>query len=413
MLTVTFRYRIYPSLEQETRLLNWLETCRRAYNYAVGERKDWIASRKCRIDRCSLQREYIMAADAKYPGFYDQKKALTQAKKHSEYLRDVHSQVLQDVMARVDAAFNFCRDRGFGFPRFKKVGQFKSVLFPQVKNAIRGEQIAIPKIGLMPIVLHRPIPDSFAVKTVRVIRRHSGWYASLVLVADVDVPDVAPSGYSIGIDVGLEYFLSASDGLQVERPRFLNKLQSKLKLLQRRLKRKQKRSNRRAKLIKRIGRVHEQIAACRLDWHFKLAHKLCDRANIIFVEDLDFRTLAKGMLGKHMLDAGLGQFVNQVLPWVCWKRGVYYGKVDPRGTSQTCPDCGARVSKQLSDRINQCPECGSVKPRDIAAAQVINARGLSGVQIAQGWDLSGALPRQDRVNCESPERKSGKPALYL
>ncbi|MEB3292971.1 MAG: transposase [Synechococcales bacterium] len=185
----------------------------------------------------------------------------------------------------------------------------------------------------MPIVLHRPIPDGFKVKTIRIIKKHSGWYATLCIQADVKVPEVPPRGASIGIDVGLEYFLSTSDGLQVERPRFFNKLYRQLKLLQRRLKNKQKGSSNRAKLIRRIGRVHEQIAAYRLDWQCKLAHKLCDVAQMIFVEDLDFRIMAKGMLGKHTLDAGLGQFVNQVLPWVCFKRGVYYGKVDPNGTS--------------------------------------------------------------------------------
>ena len=73
---------------------------------------------------------------------------------------------------------------------------------------------------------------------------------------------------------------------------------------------------------------------------------------MIFVEDLDFRIMAKGMLGKHTLDAALGQFVNQVLPWVCWKRDVYYGKVNASGTSQECPDCGASVKKDLAVRLS-------------------------------------------------------------
>ena len=256
------------------------------------------------------------------------------------------------------------------------------------------------KLGLMPIVLHRPIPDGFDVKTVRIVRKHSGRYVTLCIQTDVSIPDVGPHGHSLGIDVGLEYFLSTSDGLQVERPRFFGKLQRKLKLLQRRLKRKQSRSNNRAKLIERIGRVHEQIAAARLDWQFKLAHRLCDNAQSIFVEDLDFRIMAKGFLGKDTLDAGLGQFANQVLPWVCFKRGIYYGKVDAYGTSQACPDCGAKVKKDLSVRLHKCGECGSTKPRDIAAAQVINARGQSGTENVCGWDLSGAgfaQSRQDRV----------------
>lgn len=421
---MTFRYRIYPNLEQEQQMLNWLETCRKVYNHAVRERKDWINSRKCQVDRCSLASEYIIPADAPYPNYYAQKKALTAAKTDFPLIKAVHSQVLQDVIGRVESAFAFMKERGFGFPRFKKFGQFKTLNFPQLQaDPIRGTQIKIPKVGLMPIVLHRPLPEGFEIKSLRVVRKHSGWYVTLCLQADVVIPDVPPHGNAIGIDVGLSYFLSTSDGEQIARARFFDKLHRKLELLQRCLKRKQKRSNNRAKLIQKIGRVHEQIAASRLDWQFKLAHHLCDRAGMIFVEDLDFRIMAKGMLGKHTLDAGLGQFVNQVLPWVCFKRGVYYGKVDPNGTSQTCPDCGARVKKDLSVRIHECHECGSVKPRDVAAGQVICARGLSGVEIASGAEVSGALElvlsaaeatvsRQLALKLESLKSDLGKPVLY-
>ena len=398
---MNYQYRICPSVEQETRMESWLEILRGVFNYALRERKDWINSRKCAINACSISGEYIIAADAPYPDYYKQQNALTAAKKVLVHLKDIQSQVIQEPLRRVDAAFVAKKVRGHGFPRFKKFGQYRSFLFPQFKESpVAGNQIKLPKLGLMPIVLHRPIPDGFAVKTVRVVRKHSGWYATLCIQADVSIPDVAPHGHSIGIDVGLEYFLSTSDGLQVERPRFFGRLQRKLELLQRRLKGKQPRSNNLAKLRRKIGKVYEQIAAARLDWQFKLAHRLCDNAETIFVEDLDFRVMVKGFLGKHTLDAGLGQFVNQILPWVCFKRDVYYGKVDAYGTSQECPDCGAKVKKDLSVRISHCSECGSTKPRDIAAAQVINARGISGTQNVCGWDLSGAgfaQSRQDRV----------------
>jgi putative transposase len=418
MLTLTYRYRIYPDLQQELQMIEWLETCRRAYNYAVRERKDWIQSRKCSVNICSLQSEYMIPADAPYPDYYRQKKALTVAKKTNPGLKAVHSQVLQDVIGRVDAAFAAMKQRGHGFPRFKKCGQFKSFLFPQIDNdAIQGNEIKLPKIGNVTINLHRPIPNGFSLKTARIIHQASGWYAAIVVQMDVSVPDSTPQGHALGIDVGLEYFLSTSDGEQVKRPRFFNQLHRKLKLLQRRLKTKQKGSSNRRKLNQQIARVQEQISECRRDFHLQLAHQLCDQAGMIFVEDLDFRIMAKGMLGKHTLDAGLGQFVNQILPWVCWKRDVYYGKVDPNGTSQECPDCGAVVKKNLGVRVHHCAECGSVKPRDIASGQVIRNRGLSAVgliveQIACGRVLSGALPRQDRVKQESLRSDLEKPALY-
>ena len=278
MLVLNYQYRIYPSLEQETRMVSWLETCRKVYNFALAQRKDWINSRKCRIDRCSLVSEYIISAESPYPDYYKQQNALTQVKKLNPFLKDVQSQVLQEPIRRVEAAFAARKERGHGFPRFKKFGQYRSFLFPQFKsNPIDNGAIKLPKIGKVPIVLHRSIPEGFKVKTVRIVKKHSGWYATVCLQVDVSIPDVLPTGgYTIGIDVGLEYFLSTSDGEQVKRPRFFGKLQRKLKLLQRRLKTKQKGSKNRAKLIKKIGRVHEKIAACRLDWQFKLAHHLCD-----------------------------------------------------------------------------------------------------------------------------------------
>jgi len=111
-------------------------------------------------------------------------------------------------------------------------------------------------------------------------------------------------------------------------------------LLQRRLKTKQKGSNNRHKLVEKIARLHQRISDTRKDWHFKLAHKLCDGAGMMFVEDIDFRVWAKGMLGKHTLDAGFGEFLK-IVQWVCWKRGVYFAKVNKDYTSQVCPQCEA------------------------------------------------------------------------
>jgi putative transposase len=102
-------------------------------------------------------------------------------------------------------------------------------------------------------------------------------------------------GHPLGIDVGLEYFLSTSDGEQLKHPRFFKELHRKLALLQRRLKTKQKESANWLKLQKKIGRVHQRIADTRKNWHFKLANHLCDQAGMVCAENLDFRVMAKGM----------------------------------------------------------------------------------------------------------------------
>ncbi|MEA5536037.1 transposase, partial [Crocosphaera sp. XPORK-15E] len=169
MLTLNYSYRIYPDSEQEALLDEWLETCRRSYNYALRELKDWIASKKCPIDRCSLESEYIMAADYPFPSYHQQQNQLPKAKKVFPFLGKVPSQVLQTNVKRLHDAWDFFRNRGFGFPRFKKYGQMKSLLFPQFRsNPLTGWQINLPKLGKVQINLHRPIPDGFVIKQVRV-----------------------------------------------------------------------------------------------------------------------------------------------------------------------------------------------------------------------------------------------------
>ncbi|NMF63852.1 RNA-guided endonuclease InsQ/TnpB family protein [Brasilonema octagenarum] len=398
MLSLTYSYRIYPDAAQEARILTWMESCRKVYNYALRERKDWISSRKCAVNACSIRSEYIIPADTPYPDYYKQQNALTPIKKDNPELQDVQSQVLQDALKRLDKAFKFMMERGFGFPRFKKFGQYRSFVFPQFKsNPVTGFQIKLPKIGAVPINLHRPIPDGFVVKQVRVINKASGWYAQLVLQSDVSVPDILPNSSSIGIDVGLEKFLAASNGLLVERPRFFNSLQSELRWLQRKLKNKTKGSANYRKVQHKIRRLYERIYDTRKQFHINTAHALCNGVGMVFAEDVNLKATSRGMLAKHCLDepvrcggsprcstwrAAWGSFL-EILSWVCWKRRVYFAKVNPNGTSQTCPQCGNHTGKKkLFERVHVCDECGYTTDRDVAAAMVVEQRGLAAAGLA-------------------------------
>ena len=377
MLTLNYVYRLYPDATQESLIQEWLETCRQTYNYALRELKDWLASRKSLIDRCSLVQEYIIPANAPFPSYQAQQDALPKAKKKFTRLAEVPSQVLQTTVRRLHDTWESFQKRGFGFPRFKKLGQFKSMLFPQFKESpIAGFHIKLPKLGLVPINLHRPIPDGFMVKQVRIIKKADKWYASINIQCDVSVPDPMPYGHPIGVDVGLYKFLATSDGVLVKPPKFFTQMQSELKLLQRRLSRKQKRSKNYEKQRIKVARLHHKIDNTRSYFHFKQAHALCDVADMVFMEDLDYRVSAKGMFGKHMLDAGFGQF-RSLVKYVCWKRGKFFAVVDARGTSQECPECGAEVKKDLSVRVHHCPECSYTTDRDVASGQVIRNRGIA------------------------------------
>jgi len=377
MLTMNYTYRIYPDATQQAELLEWLEMCRSVYNYALRELKDWITSRKCPIDRCSLEKEYIIPADEQFPSYHRQQNNLPKAKKQFPHLGKVHSQVLQTTVRRLHDTWEAFQKRGHGFPRFKKFGQFKSFVFPQFKNnPINGFTIKLPKIGEVPINLHRPIPDGFKVKQVRVLSRVRGtqWYVVVTIESDVSVPDGPVQGRAIGVDLGLERFLTISDGSFQERPKFFKSMQSKLKLLQRRARRKQKGSKNWEKAQTKVAWMHHRIANRRKDFHLKTAHKLCDQAQTIFAEDLNTVGLNRGMLRKDCVDAAFGQFLA-LTEWVCWKRGVYFAKVNPNGTSQICPNCLATVGKGLEIREHHCPECGYRVHRDHAAAEMVLHRG--------------------------------------
>lgn len=398
MLTLTYEFKLIPDSQQIELIEHTLSVCRSVWNFALRERKDWLASRKSPVNACSIRQEYIIPAETAYPNYRNQSKALTEAKKTNEMLQSVNAQVLQQVLRTLDRAFADMRSKKLGFPRFKNKYRMRSYVYPQMlKDCVKGSQIKLPQLGWIKLKRSREIPDGFAIKQARIVRKASGYFVMLSMQLNVNVPDVPFHGHSIGIDLGLDKFLATSDGELVERPRFLNRLHRKLSLLQRRLRNKQKGSNNRHKLNQRIARLHQQISDIRKDWQFKLAHHLCDRAQSIFIEDIDFRSWAKGMLSKHCLDAAFGQFVT-ILKWVAWKRDVFVAEVDKNYTSQICPNCGSHTGKKnLDTREHNCPKCGYRTHRDVAAAQVIrnrgseNALGHGVLENACGDGLTGAV----------------------
>ncbi len=409
MITLTHEYKLIPDKTQIEVVETTLSICRSVWNFALRERKDWLSSRKCAVNACSLEKEYIIPVDAPYPNYHVQAKNLTEAKKTNEGLKAVNAQVLQQVLRTLERAFLEMKSLKLGFPRFKNKSRMRSFVYPQMlKDCVKGNSIKLPQLGWVKFRKSRDIPEGFQVKQARIVRRASGYFVMLSLQLDVDIPNVPFHGHSLGIDLGLDKFLATSDGQLVDRPRFLDKLQRELKLLQRRLKNKKKGSNNRHKLNQRIARLHQRVSDTRKDWHFKLAHNLCDQAQSIFLEDINFISWAKGMLGKHTLDAAFGQFVT-ILEWVAWKRDVFVAEVDKNYTSQICPNCNAHTGKKLlSEREHNCPECGYKAHRDVAAAQVTRNRGIEN---ALGHSVSENVCGDGLAGVEMPSQESLKQKL--
>ncbi|MGL5079257.1 MAG: RNA-guided endonuclease InsQ/TnpB family protein [Waterburya sp.] len=397
MLTLTYEYKLEPTLEQIASIEKTLNVCRFVWNFALGYRKDWCKSRSAPINACSIEHEYIMSVDEPFPNYHVQAKQLTFAKKTNEFLKSANAQVLQQTLRTLDRAWDDMKARGFGFPRFKNKYRLRSFVFPQLnKDPISEKSIKLPGLKDVRWRMSRPIPDGFVPKQARIVRKASGYFVMLSLQLNVDVPEPLPHGHPRGLDLGFDKFVATSDGKEIKRPLFLKTLQSKLKLLSRRLRNKQKGSNNRHKLNQKIARLHQRISDTRKDWHFKLSHQLVQDAGMIFVEDLNFVSWQRGMFSKSSADSGFGQFVS-ILQWVCWKTDTYFAKVNKDGTSQTCPNCGAHTGKKTLDaRVHHCDECGYTTTRDVAASQEVRNRGIKAVgqvvlQNVCGLDATGSI----------------------
>jgi len=146
MLTLNYQYKLKPNKKQAFAIDQWLDICKSVYNFALRERKDWVNSRKCEIDRCSIVSEYMISAESKRPTYATQCKSLSLAKKENPTLKIPQSQVLQQTLKQLEAAFVNMWERGFGFPRFKK--KMRSLVIPQIKpDLIHGNIINLPKLG--------------------------------------------------------------------------------------------------------------------------------------------------------------------------------------------------------------------------------------------------------------------------
>ena len=382
MLNQTYEFKLLPTAGQVETFASWLRICAGVWNYALAERRDFARARKSPVNACSIRQEYIIPVDAPKPSYARQCVSLAQAKKTRPWLKQPQSHVLQQVLRTLEAAFVATWERGFGFPRFKK--RMRSVLFPQMnKQVLTAGRINLPKIGWVKIRQSRPLPEGAVVKQVRVVKRASGFYAMLSLQQDISIPEPRRQGKAIGIDVGINSFLATSAGALTPNPRFFEAGQHRLKELSRAASKKRKGSRRWRMAMHRVARHHERLSNARKDFHFKTAHHLCDQAQTVVVESLNVQGLARSSLAKQVLDAAWNQFVS-ILRWVGLKRGACIKKVDARGTSQQCPQCGAAVHKDLSVRLHDCPECGYTADRDVAAAQVVLGRGT--IQ-RPGWAL--------------------------
>jgi putative transposase len=356
MARKTFKFRLYPNRPQREKLTTTLDLCRELYNAGLQER---IEAWKCRTP----------------VRVFDQINQLPDIKAIRPEVAGVFSQVLQDTLRRLDHTYQafFARvKRGqkAGFPRFKGRHRYDSFTYPQSGFELGGK-LQLSKIGNIKIKQHRAIEGE--IKTLTIRREAGCWYACFSV--EYEPTRMPANGSSIGIDVGLEAFATMSDGTRVENHRYYQAAQAKLRRAQRKVARRPKKTSKhRHKAILLLQKAHQHIANQRKDFQHKLSTKLVQKFGMIAVEDLNSKGLSAGILAKAVHDVGWSSFLH-MLAYKAENAGRQVIRVDPKYTSQECPNCHALQKKSLSERVHRC-DCGLTMGRDHAAALVILGRGL-------------------------------------
>jgi putative transposase len=356
----TYKYRLYPTPAQETAMKAALDECRWLYNRLLEERK--------------------LAWEETDTGLscYQQVNRIPALKKERPSLAVVHSQVLQNVAARVDLAFQafFRRVKDAeepGYPRFRGAGRYDSFCYPGSGFKLDGPRIVLSRIGSVKAVIHRPVEGT--IKTCCVRRSGTGkWYVTFS--CEVEPAVVEPAQSAVGLDVGLTSFATLSDGQKIANPRFLCRDARRLKRAQRRREKAPKGSALRRKRRKIEAHVHERIANRRAAFAHKQARDIVTAYGTICVEDLAINGMVHNhCLAKSIHDAAWRQF----LAFLVYK-AAYAGRrvvqVNPAYTSQDCSRCGHRQKMPLEERVYRCPCCGLVLDRDLNAALNILRVGL-------------------------------------
>lgn len=356
MAILSYRYRIEPNKTQAALLSEMLGDFCQLYNAGLEHR---ILAYRKGVSIC----------------VYEQMKSLPKIRADLPHIGRWSATAEQQVMRKLDKTFKaffgrIKRGEKAGFPRFRARDRYHAADFRvgdglTIKKSGKLGFVGIP--GEIKVRWHRKLPSK---PTSAILSRNAGkWYVIFhVKVAPVE----RASPDSVGIDLGLTSLIALSTGETIARPNITKRHAAKLRRLQRALARCKRGSKVRRKRKAAVAKHHAHMAASRRDFLHKESRKLVNRFGRIAFENLNIKGLARGMLAKDVNDAAWGMLVSMVR-YKAESAGCEIVEVDPRGTSQTCPECGTVAVKTLAERVHRC-DCGCILDRDVAAAMVVHQR---------------------------------------
>jgi putative transposase len=349
-----FKYRIYPTKQQEVLLNKTFGCARVVWNHNVEVFNKY--NKHLNTQELSL--------------------TSTQLKRKFEWMSEVSAAALQqkeiDFKAFKKNYFSKTRKKKIGRPSFKNRDSQQSYRLPNQKFTLNENSIRLEKIGKVKLVQDCAIPNGCKFMSVTVSKNKCGQFFASVLV-EIKIVQKPKTGQKIGLDLGLKTFLMGSNGFTVENPKYFRESQAKLKQAQRHLSRKVKGSVRRKKAKLKVARIHNDIVNKRKTFIQQISTQLINSYDFIAIEDLNVADMVKNKkLAKSLSDAAFSEFHTTLSYKAAWY-GKEIVKVDRWfASSKTCSCCGwKKENLMLVDRVFNCPICGLSKDRDLNASENI------------------------------------------
>ena len=362
-LTKAYKFRIYPDAKRQSEIDLQLTLSKEFYNLLLEKS---IKSYKEGNNKLSMQ---ILNRFAK------------EIENDKKYLK-IYSQTRCEIKYRVLKAYqNFFRRAKekksgkkvkVGFPRFKSKDRYRSITYPQDNGSFaiikknKKQMLRVSRIGSMQIELHRVIEDK--IKTLTIKKDAGKYYAIFTTISKEDISKLEDTN-PIGIDMGLHSFIATSEGMKIEKPKFIKKAEKHISRLQRIIAKRHKGSKRREKAKLNLQRKWEHVVNQSNDFAHKLSYKLVNSVYTSFaIEDLQIQNMIKNHnLAQSIQNASWKRFIN-MLSYKAESAGMKVIKVDPRNTSKKCSNCGNIQDMPLGIREYNCSRCGMQMDRDINAS---------------------------------------------
>lgn len=365
MANKAFKFRIYPSTEQQLLINKTFGCARFVYNHWLHRKIDLYNEDKSRFSYVQCANEMAHMKKTDY-----------------QFLKEVDSVALQQALRHLDTAFqNFFQRPSMGFPKFKsKKSAKKSYSTIKIQNniSIENGRLKLPKIGLVKVKQHREIPRNYNLKSVTVSKSCSGkYYASILFEYDNQVKRVEPMSF-LGLDFSMHELYVDSNGQEPNYPRYYRAAEKKLAHEQRKLSKMQKGSKNRQKQKIKVAKLHEHISNQRKDFLHKQSRQITNVYDCVCIEDLNMQGMARSLrFGKSVSDNGWGMF-TRMMEYKLAEQGKQLVRIDKYfPSSQMCHVCGVlnHATKDLSVREWTCPDCGTHHNRDHNAAINIREEG--------------------------------------